>query len=111
MSFNDRLGLRPGADPDTVVLDPRPEHEVAPGTIHFAVLATLAEVAAARAAGVAVVPTQVSVQLMKRATPDAPLEARGRIHRSGRSLVFGEGEVTQSGVVVARATVVFARVD
>lgn len=110
MSFNQRLGLRPGTEPGTVELDPGPEHLVAPGTVHFAVLTTLAEVAAAGAAGAPVVPTQVSLQLMKRATADAPLLARGEVHRCGRTLIFAEGEVTQSGAIVARAAVVFARV-
>ncbi len=44
-NFNDRLGLRRAEDGSGVVLDPRPEHLIAPGTIHFAVLTTVAEVA------------------------------------------------------------------
>ena len=107
MSFNDRLGLRRGDD-GRVILDPRPEHQVAPGTIHFAVLTTLAEVSAAGSVGAAVVPASVSVQLMRRATPDSRLEGRGKLLRRGRRLAVAEGEVTQDGRLVAKATVTFA---
>jgi len=110
VSFNDEIGFQLGDDGVTIELEPRSVHEVAPGTIHFAVLATLGEVAAARAAGAAVVPTHLSVQLAKRARPGTRLEARGRVLRSGRSLVFAEGEVTQSGELVAKVAVTFARV-
>ena len=57
--FNDRLGLLRGEDGSSVVLEAGPEHQVAAGTIHFAVLATLAEVAAAQSVGAAVVPASV----------------------------------------------------
>jgi acyl-coenzyme A thioesterase PaaI-like protein len=107
MSFNDWLGLRPGDDPHSVVLDTRPEHEVVPGTVHFAVLATLAEVAAARAVGAPVVPAAVAVQLLARAEPGR-LEGRGRVLRQGRRLAFAEGEVHQGGKLVAKVAVTFA---
>ena len=109
MSFNDRLGLRSGAEPGTVELEPSATHEIAPDTIHFAVLATLAEVAAARAVGAGVVPTQLSLQLVRRART-ALLLGRGRVLKAGRTLVFAEGEVTQGGELVAKAAVTFARV-
>ena len=108
MSFNAHLGLRLSEDGSAILLDPKPEHEVAPGTIHFAVLTTLAEVAAAHAAEVAVVPTTVTVQLLRRAKP-ARLEARGKVTKLGRTLVFAEGEVFQDGDLVAKAAVTFAR--
>lgn len=104
--FNETLGLRPGEGGE-VVLDTRPEHEVAPGTVHFAVLATLAEVAAAGAAGAAVVPASVHLSLMRRAVPGR-LEGRGLVLRRGRTLVVAEGEVRQAGELVAKATVTFA---
>lgn len=104
--FNDWLALAPGAD-GSVALDTRPEHEVVPGTVHFAVLATLAEVAAARAAGAAVVPTAVSLSLISRARPGR-LEGRGRLLKRGRRLAFAEGEVLQDGTLVAKAQVTFA---
>lgn len=114
MSFNSRLGLRDilAADGGTssIELRPGPEHEVAPGLVHFAVLATLAEVAAAAAAGAPVLPTHVSLQLMRRAGSDQPLLARGKLLKAGRTLLFAEGEVSQNGELVAKATVTFARV-
>jgi len=109
MSFNHALGFRVSGDGSSILLDATERHEVVPGTIHFAVLATLAEVAAAQAAAAAVVPTHLSLQLIKRAQT-GKLEARGRVLRAGRSLIFAEGEVYQLGVLVAKASVTFARV-
>jgi len=105
--FNQSLGIRAGDDGASVVLDAGPEHLVAPDTVHFAVLATLAEVAAAGAAGVPVVPAAVSVQLVARARPGR-LVGRGRLLRRGKRLAFAEGEVSQDGDIVAKATVTFA---
>ena len=109
MGFNESLGLRLASDDhgDLVALTTRPEHEVAPGTIHFAVLATLAEVAAARAVGASVVPASLQLNLMRRAEP-GELEGRGRVLKRGRTLATVEGEVTQAGKLVAKATVTFA---
>lgn len=109
MSFNRALGFRLAPDGQTIELDPGSEHEVAPGTIHFAVLTTLGEVAAAQAAGAAVLPTHVAVQLVRRAVGGLPIAARGRVLKSGRTLIFAEGEVTQAGELVAKVTVTFAR--
>jgi acyl-CoA thioesterase len=106
MGFNQQLGLRP-VDDGGVALETRPEHEVMPGTIHFAVLATLAEVAAAEAVGRPVVPAQVSLNLLRRARPGR-LHGRGRVVKDGRRLAVAEGEVRQDGELVARATVTFA---
>ena len=105
--FNHQLGLRPGDGPATVELTTRPEHQVAPGVIHFAVLATLAEVAAARAVGAPVVPANVSLSLLARASPGS-LEATGTLIRRGRRLAVAEGTVRQNDAVVAKATVTFA---
>jgi acyl-coenzyme A thioesterase PaaI-like protein len=109
VGFNQELGLRRDAD-GAIRLDPDARHEVAPGTIHFAVLATLGEVAAAQAADAAVVPTHLSVQLVRRATPGAPILARGRVVKAGRTLIFAEGEVSQGGETVALVAATFARV-
>jgi acyl-CoA thioesterase len=106
-NFNDALGMRPGDEPGTILLDPRPEHQVAPGVIHFAVLTTLAEVSAANAVGAPVVPASVTVHLLSRAGL-APLVGRGRVLRRGKRLAVAEGEVTQDGQLVAKATVQFA---
>jgi acyl-coenzyme A thioesterase PaaI-like protein len=106
MGFNQALGLAAG-EGGAVVLDTRPEHEVVPGTIHFAVLATVAEVAAAGAVGAAVVPTAIALSLLSRARPGR-LEGRGRLLKRGRRLAFAEGEVLQDGELVAKAAVTFA---
>lgn len=106
MSFNQNLGLQL-ADDGSVVLDTRPEHEVAAGIVHVAVLTTLAEVAAARAVGGAVLPSSLTINLLERAQPGR-LVARGRLLRKGRRLATAEGEVTASGKLVAKAVVTFA---
>ncbi len=107
-NFNDRLGLRRSDDGLGVVLDPQPEHTVMPGTVHFAVLTTLAEVSAAISVGASVVPATVNVQLMRRAAADQRLEGRGTLLRRGRRLAVAEGEVFQGDDLVAKATVTFA---
>jgi len=108
-TFNDRLELRLAPD-GALLFDPRPEHEVAPDVVHFAVLAALAEIAAARSTGASVMPAQVSVHLLRRAHA-APLAARGRVLKAGRTLIVAEGEVTQDGELVAKAVVTFARLQ
>lgn len=105
--FNQELGLAPGDDGASVVLDTRPEHEVIPGTIHFAVLATLAEVSAAQSVGASVVPASVTLNLLSRAEPGR-LVGRGRLLKRGRRLAVAEGEVTQGDRLVAKAVVTFA---
>ena len=108
MSFNDRLGLRRSDDGSGVALDPGPEHQVMPGTIHFAVLTTIAEVAAAGSVGAAVGPASVHVDLLRRAVAGRRLEGRGTLLRRGRRLAVAEGEVVQGNRLVAKATVTFA---
>ena len=107
-SFNAALGLGAGED-GAVVLDTRPEQEVVPGTIHFAVLATVAEVAAAGVVGAPVVPAAVSLTLLTRAQPGR-LIGRGKLLRRGRTLAVAEGEVLQEERLVAKVTVTFAMV-
>lgn len=108
--FNTELGLERGADGKTIVLETKPEHEVIPGTVHFAVLVTVAEVAAAESVGATVVPAQVSLSLLTRARPGR-LEGRGTLVRRGGRLAVAEGEVRQEGKLVAKATVTFAVVQ
>jgi acyl-coenzyme A thioesterase PaaI-like protein len=105
--FNTNLGLRPGAEPGTIELETRDEHLVAPDTVHFAVLTTMAEVAAAGAVGAPVVPANVTVSLLARAGA-GPLAARGKLIKRGRRLAVAEGEVRQRDRLVAKATVTFA---
>jgi len=109
MSFNRWLGLHAASDIHEVALETRPEHEVVPGTIHFAVLATLGEVAAAAAVEAGVVPVAVHAQLVTRARPGR-LTARGELVRRGGRLAFARGEVAQDGKVVATVDVTFALV-
>jgi acyl-coenzyme A thioesterase PaaI-like protein len=105
--FNSALGLHPGNEPGTLILNPLPEHQVAPDVVHFAILTTLAEISAAGAVGAPVVPATVTVHLLSRARL-APLVGRGRLLRKGKRLAVAEGEVTQDGDLVAKATVQFA---
>jgi acyl-coenzyme A thioesterase PaaI-like protein len=106
MSFNTKLGLRVSGSHE-VTLDAGPEHEVVPGLVHFAVLTTLAEVAAASALPAPGVPSSVHVSLLARAHSGC-LVGTGRLLRSGRRLAVAEGEVTQEGRLVAKATITFA---
>ncbi len=107
MGFNGWLGLKRGDDENTVLLDTRPEHEVMPGTIHFAVLTTLAEVSASTVAAASVVPSCLTVQLMRRAVPGR-LIGRGILLKRGKKLIFCEGEVYQNERLVAKVAVQFA---
>ncbi len=107
MSFNDRLGMqpRPGGG---VLLDAGPEHEVAPGTIHFAVLTTLGEVAAASAVAAPVVPVDVQVQLMRRAQLGR-IEAIPTVTKNGRTMAFARSSIVQNDKQVAEVHVTFAK--
>lgn len=106
--FNSALGLR--LEDDEIVLDTRPEHEVAPGLIHFAVLATMGEVAAAHAVEAAVVPASIHLNLISRAQPGR-LRSSGVLVRRGRRLSVAEGEVRQEDRLVAKTTVTFVMLD
>jgi uncharacterized protein (TIGR00369 family) len=106
-SFNQRLGLQWDDDAGSVSLEAGPEHLVAPDTVHFAVLTTLAEVAAAGVVGAPVVPASVHVNLLSRAR-SGRLTATGTLVRRGRTLAVAQGAVHQDGRLVAQATVTFA---
>lgn len=105
--FNAQLGLQSGAGPGEVTLDTRPEHEVGAGFVHFAVLATVAEVSAAAAAATSVVPAQVSLNLLSPAK-SGRLVGKGKVIRRGKRLIVAEGEVWQGESLVAKAMVTFA---
>lgn len=107
MGFNSWMGMKVGKDENTVLLDTRPEHEVMPGTLHFAVLTTLAEVAASRAAAASVVPSSLHVQLMRRAVPGR-LVGKGSLLKRGKRLISCEGTVYQNDQIVAKVAVQFA---
>jgi acyl-CoA thioesterase len=105
--FNETLGIRPGDDATSVILDTQPEHEVGPGYIHFAVLSTVAEVAASRVTGAQVVPASVSLSLLLPAKAGR-LVGRGKLLRRGKRLIVAEGDVYQADALVAKALVTFA---
>lgn len=104
--FNTALGLRPGDD-GSVVLEARGEHLAGPETVHFAVLATLAEVSAARAVAAPVVPASLTLHLLRRARP-VRLIGRGTLLHRGRRIAVAEGSVYDGTELVAKATVSFA---
>jgi uncharacterized protein (TIGR00369 family) len=104
-NFNTELGLK--HEGEAVVLEATAAHQVAPDVIHFAVLTTMCEVAAAKAVGVTVMPAQISVNLLSPAKPGR-LVARGKLVRLGKRLAVAEGEVTQGEKLVAKAVVTFA---
>lgn len=105
--FNTGLGLKLGEDPHTIELQAAEHHQVTPGMVHFAVLTTMAEVAAAQTVERAVVPAQVSVSLLRPARLGL-LVAKGRLVKRGRRLATAVGEVFQEDELVATATVTFA---
>ena len=104
--FNETLGLR-SAGEGSVTLETRDEHQVAPGIIHFAVLATVAEVSAAGAVGGSAIPTGVELHLLQAAKPGT-LEGKGTVLRKGKHSAVAEGEVRQGGTLVAKAVVTFS---
>lgn len=109
--FNSRLGLRIGADGQTIELDAKaPDHAIGGGMVHMAVLTTLGEVAAAHAAEGAVVPASLQANFLRPA-PLGLLTARGRVLKSGRRLCTAEGEVFAGDKLVAKVTVTFARME
>jgi uncharacterized protein (TIGR00369 family) len=106
--FNSALGMKLGADGETIELEARaPEHQFGNGMVHLAVLTTMGEVAAAHAAEVAVVPSALTANFLRPA-PIGPLEAKGRVLARGKRLCTAEGEVFAQGKLVARVTVTFA---
>lgn len=108
--FNESLGLQPGEQPGQLRLDTREEHQVGPGVIHFAVLAAMAEIAAAASIDAPVVPTTLQLNLLQIARPGR-LTANGHVLRRGRRTAVCEGEVRQDETLVAKATVTFALLD
>ena len=106
--FNSALGLTLGDDGETVELEAEaPQHQIGNGMVHLAVLTTLGEVAAAHAAGGAVVPSALTANFLRPA-PIGPLSAKGRVLSRGKRLCTAEGEVSAGGKLVAKVTVTFA---
>ncbi|MCK6459097.1 MAG: PaaI family thioesterase [Planctomycetes bacterium] len=110
VDFNTALGLRLGADGETIeLLAKAPEHQIGDGMVHLAVLTTLGEVAAAHAVNAPVVPSALTVNFLRPA-PIGPLTAKGKVLVRGRRLATAEGEVSAEGKLVAKVTVTFAMV-
>lgn len=106
--FNSWLGLRLGADGETVELDTRaPEHQIGHGMVHLGVLTTLGEVAAAHAVGGPVVPSALTANFLRPAAFGL-LTAKGRVLVRGKRLCTAEGEVRSGEKLVAKVTVTFA---
>ena len=106
--FNSWLGLRLGADGETVELDAKaPEHQIGNGMVHLAVLTTLGEVSAAHAVGGPVVPSAVTANFLRPA-PMGLLTAKGRVLVKGKRLCTAEGLVHSGDKLVAKVTVTFA---
>ncbi len=105
--FNSWLGLKLNDDGVTVELDARaPEHQIGNGMVHLGVITTLGEVAAAHAAGVAVIPTAVTANLLRPAGIGR-LTAKGEVLSRGKRLCTAEGRVEAGGKLVAKVTVTF----
>ena len=106
--FNSWLGLKMGADGETVEMEARaPEHQIGHGMVHLGVLTTLGEVAAAHAVGGPVVPSAVTANFLRPAAIGL-LTAKGRVLVKGKRLCTAEGEVFSGGKQVAKVTVTFA---
>ena len=111
VDFNSALGLRLGADGETIELVARaPDHQIGDGMVHLAVLTTLGEVAAAHAVKSAVVPSALTANFLRPA-PLGLLTAKGKVLVRGRRLCTAEGEVSAGGKLVAKVTVTFAVVS
>ena len=110
--FSRLLGFRlVEATEDGVVLEATPtaEHANGGGILHGGYLASLLDsttgwaVHSALPGGEAAPHTHLSVQYLRMGVVDKPLLCTGRCVRSGRRVAAAEAEITQDGVVIARA--------
>ncbi len=110
--FSSLLGFRyisVGADEAVVEADPGPEHCNGGGIVHGGFLASLLDTTTGWAVharvpdGAAAPHVHLSIQYVRAAVPGVTLVCRGRCVGSGRRIGSTEAEVTQDGVVVARA--------
>jgi acyl-CoA thioesterase len=110
--FSALLGFRyigVGEDEAIVEADPGPEHCNGGGIVHGGFLASLLDTTTGWAvharvpAGAAAPHVHLSVQYVRAAVPGATLVCRGRCVGVGRRIGSTEAEITQNGVVVARA--------
>jgi len=118
--FSRLLGFRlveAGEDGAVMEGDPGPEHANGGGILRGGYLTALLDsttgwaVHAALAPGQAAPHTHLSVQYLRAGRPGRPLVCRGRALRAGRRVAAAEAEVTQDGVVLARAVTSHAVLD
>src|SRR3954452_968917 len=111
--FSTLLGFRYvsiGPDEAVVEAEPAPEHCNGSGIMHGDFLASLLDsttgwaVHARVPTGVAAPHVQLSVQYLRAAVPGKTLVCRSRCLSVGRRIGSTEAEVTQDGVLVAKAT-------
>src|ERR1700712_3762888 len=101
--------MRVDVDEAVVEADPRPEHCNGSGIVHGGYLASLLDtttgwaVPAPVPAGTAAPPAPLSVEYIRPAVPGTPLVCRARCLSVGRRIGSTEAELTQDGVLVARA--------
>ena len=110
--FSTLLGFRYvslDADEAVVEADPGPEHCNGAGIVHGGFLASLLDTTTGWAvhervsSGTAAPHVHLSVQYVRAAVPGETLTCRGRCISVGRRIGSTEAEITQRGVVVARA--------
>jgi acyl-CoA thioesterase len=111
--FSTLLGFRYiSIDTDEAVVeaDPAPEHCNGSGIVHGGMLASLLDTTTGWAvharvpAGTAAPHVQLSVQYLRAARPGVPLVCRARCLSVGRRIGSTEAEITQDGVLVAKAS-------
>ena len=111
--FSALLGFRyVSADAVEAVVeaDPGPEHCNGSGIVHGGFLASLLDTTTGWAVhsrlprGTAAPHVQLSVQYVRAAAPGTPLVCRARCLSVGRRIGSTEAELTQDGVLVARAS-------
>lgn len=110
--FSRSLGFRlveRGAERVVIEASPGPEHANGGGILHGGYLASLLDsttgwaVHSALKAGAAAPHTHVSIQFLRAGVAGTLLRCTGRCVRAGRRTAAAEAEVTQDGVVLARA--------
>lgn len=111
--FSALLGFRYisiGPDEAVVEADPGTEHCNGSGIVHGGLLASLLDTTTGWAvharvpAGTAAPHVQLSVQYLRAARPGVVLVCRARVLSVGRRIGSTEAEITQDGVLVAKAT-------
>ncbi|MGY2872958.1 acyl-CoA thioesterase [Marmoricola sp. URHA0025 HA25] len=110
--FSALLGFRYVSVDDreaVVEADPRPEHCNGGGIVHGGFLASLLDTTTGWAVHARVAPgtsaphVHLSVQYLRAALPGETLVCRGRAAAVGGRIGSTEAEITQGGVIVARA--------